>query len=1042
MEPWLVTLRINNTDVKFKVDTGADVTCITAETYQQMLPKPELQKSRAHLSSPGGPLTTLGQFPAETRYKGRDYKLPVHVINSQTAMSLLSRSVAISMGLVKLIESLNDMRYDVFGEFGLMKCDPIRIKIRPDVQPYSLVTPRRISEPLLKPVKEELYRMVKNGIISPVTEPTDWCAPVVPVLKKTGKVRLCVDLKKLNQAVRREKFIMPTMDEIAAKLTDARVFSTLDCSQSFWQLPIHKDDRKYTCFITPFGRYVFNRLPYGLNSSTEIFQGKLRELLHDIAGVFVDVDDILIYASSDEHHDSILRLVLNRIQKSGLKLNKSKGRFKTKRVVYQDQVFTAHGMTPDPEKVVAINSFEVPTNVEEVRRFVGMVNYLARYIPNLSEEIVPILQLLKSDSVFMWSTSQEQAFSRVKKLLSSDTVLAYYDMSKPTYVCADASSYGLGACLLQKSNDVLRPIAYGSRSLIEAEKKWAQIDKECLALVWACEKFSHFLVGLPEFKLMTDHKPLVPLINTKDLDRTPLRVQRMLMRLMRFNAIAEYVPGKELIVADALSRSMNPGATGEMSELTQEVEMYIADIESLWPASDGMLQTIADQTQKDEELSQVASLITYKWPESIKDVPRTAQPYFGSRQCLTIAQGIIAYLDRIVIPRVLQQDIINKLHAGHQGIQGCKKLAAQSVWWPTINVDIEKTCQTCGVCETNRSSKSYEPLKPTVLPEGPWHKVGIDAFELEKVNYLVAVDYYSRYFEVMHLPDMTSKTTILKLKVLFGRYGVPYEIRTDGAKQFVCKEFAEFASQYNFKHEVSSPTYARSNGEAEAYVKIAKKCLKTDDPALSLLLYRSTPHTATGVAPATLFMGRQLRTTLPTLSTNLRPKWPDESLLRQRDATYKQNMAYYHDRCYGCKSEAKFNEGDTVRIKTDNEAEWIPLTVKNKTSYPRSYMLQTSDGRTLRRNSKHIMLSRAPAYKTRKPDSDHHEELFRQFLDRRMQSFNKQTPDGNNEFKQPDKPTESATTKNMRQPTTNEQPVVTKTRYGRVIRAPCRLNYT
>ena len=189
-------------------------------------------------------------------------------------------------------------------------------------------------------------------------------------------------------------------------------------------------------------------------------------------------------------------------------------------------------------------------------------------------------------------------------------------------------------------------------------------------------------------------------------------------------------------------------------------------------------------------------------------------------------------------------------------------------------------------------------------------------------------------------------------------------------------------------------------------------------------------------------MGRQLRTTLPTLSTNLRPKWPDESLLRQRDATYKQNMAYYHDRCYGCKSEAKFNEGDTVRIKTDNEAEWIPLTVKNKTSYPRSYILQTSDGRTLRRNSKHIMLSRAPAYKTRKPDSDHHEELFRQFLDRRVQSFNKQTPDRNNEFKQPDKPTESATTKNMRQPMTNEQPVVTKTRYGRVVRAPCRLNYT
>lgn len=1060
-EPWLVTLNINQTDVQFKVDTGADVTCITEDTYNGMTSKPELRKSSVNLSSPAGPLTTLGQFTAETRHKGRVYSFPVHVINSQTSTSLLSRSVASSMGLVKLIENLN-INHDVFGEFGLMKCEPIRIKMKPDAQPYNLVTPRRISEPLLKPVKDELQRMVANGIISPVTEPTDWCAPMVPVLKKNGKVRLCVDLKKLNQSVKREKFIMPTVDEIAAKMTNAKVFSTLDCSQSFWQLPIHEEDRKYTCFITPFGRFVFNRLPYGLNSSTEIFQRKLKELLTDISGVFVDIDDMLIYAENDAKHDETLREVMDRIQKSGLKLNKSKCRFKTDRVVYQGQVFTARGMTPDPTKVEAINNFQVPSNVEEVRRFVGMINYLARYLPNLSEELRPILELLKSDVAFLWSDQQQQAFIKVKELLSSHTVLAYYDMNKPTYVSADASSYGLGACLLQKFDEKFRPIAYASRSLTEAEKKWAQIDKECLALVWACEKFGHFLVGLPEFKLMTDHKPLVPLINSKDLDRTPLRVQRMLMRLMRFNAIAEYIPGKELVIADALSRSMDPTATSETSELSQDVEMYVADIQSQWPASDVMLQTIAGQTEKDTTLRKVAQTIQNGWPETIKEVPKDVQPFYASRQCLSTTQGIIVYLDRIVIPKSLQDDIISRLHAGHQGIQSCRKLAAQSVWWPTINVDIEKTIQTCAVCETNRASKPFEPLKPTVLPDGPWHKIGIDAFELDKVNYLVAVDYYSRYFEIMHLPDMTSRTTILKLKALFGRYGIPYEVRSDGAKQFVCKEFAEFSSTYNFKHEVSSPTYARSNGEAEAYVKIAKKCLRQDDPALSLLLYRSTPHAATGVAPATLFLGRQLRTTLPTMSTNLRPQWPDESTVRQRDATYKQNMAYFHDRRHGSKSEAAFNVGDRVRVKTDRETEWVPATVTSKTQYPRSYIVQTPNGRTLRRNTKHLTRSRAwTNTTTREPISNDRDALFRDFLDRRMKTFNTRSMENSSNTVNRDEHlpvNDSATTNsdnavsntenNIQTRThhhvppaaTNEPATAVTTRSGRTVRAPSKLN--
>ena len=981
-DAWYVNLTVNQVDIRFKIDTGADITCIPESLYRKMRPHVELNKCQVQLVTPAGPIHALGTFVANAVYKDKQYRFTVYVIDTRSTTPLLGRSVAVSMGLVALVENVS---HKVFGEFGLMNCEPIRIKLKPNAQPYSLATPRRISEPLLKPVKEELDRMQQNGIISPITKPTDWCAPVVPVMKKTGKVRLCVDLKKLNQNVQREKFIMPTVDEIAAKLTNAKVFSTLDCSQSFWQLPIHTDDRPLTCFITPFGRYIFNRLPYGLNSSTEIFQRTLKELLQGIDGVFVDVDDMLIYAPDTQQHDAILAHVLQRIQDSGLKLNKSKCKFRTNRVVYQGQVFTADGMTPDPSKVEAINKFLAPTNVEEVRRFVGMVNYLARYIPSLSQVMQPILELLKSDAVFTWDHRQEDAFKEVKQILSSAAVLAYYDMTKPTYISADASSYGLGACLMQKSNEELKPIAYASRSLTPSERKWAQIDKECLALVWACEKFSHFVLGLPEFKLLTDHKPLVSLINTKDLDRTPIRVQRLLMRLLRFNAIAEYVPGKNLIVADALSRAVKVQST-EISEISGEVNFYVQEVQRQWPASEEMLQQIATETTKDTGMSTALTLTLNGWPDYIKDVPEVAKPYYSSRASLSVIDGILVYLDRIVIPITMREEVLNKLHAGHSGMVACKRLASTSLWWPSIGSDIENHCRMCAVCEENMPAKSFEPLMPTKLPDGPWHKVGVDAFELDKQSYIVAVDYYSRYLEVMHLPDMTSKTVILKLKVLFGRYGIPYELVTDGGTQFTSNEFKEFSSAYSFRHSVSSPTYARANGEAEAYVKIAKKCLKTDDPALSLLLYRSTPHQSTNRSPASLFLGRQIRTVLPTITRNLTPKWPDDGQVRANDEQYKNKMKYFHDRRYDCKSTTPFTVGQQVRIRTQRDKQWEPGTIVSYTGYPRSYMVTTHDGRsTYRRNSKHIR----PSYsviKSRSDTKNNRAALFREFIDRRMRN--------------------------------------------------------
>ena len=249
---------------------------------------------------------------------------------------------------------------------------------------------------------------------------------------------------------------------------------------------------------------------------------------------------------------------------------------------------------------------------------------------------------------------------------------------------------------------------------------------------------------------------------------------------------------------------------------------------------------------------------------------------------------------------------------------------------------------------------------PTTLPGGTWQMIAVDICEHNKSNYLVMVDYYSRYFEVLYLPDIRSKTVINKMKSVFSKYGIPYECRTDGGKQFVCKEFAEFSSNYDFIHSVSSPYFSQSNGEAEAAVKIAKRCLKQEDPFIALMLYRSTPHSATGVTPAQLMFGRQIRTIVPSVASNLKPKWPNDSVVRANDTKYKESMAFNYNRKHGCKEHEEFQPGQSARMKTDNESDWKSVTICSKSNFPRSYIVKTNDGSLYRRNAKHLLPSKTP----------------------------------------------------------------------------------
>lgn len=305
------------------------------------------------------------------------------------------------------------------------------------------------------------------------------------------------------------------------------------------------------------------------------------------------MDDILVFGETQEKHDLNLKRVIETIRASELRLNKEKCRFSQPELNFVGQVVTRQGIAPSPERVKAITAMDSPQNISELRRLLGMINYMGRYLPNLSTVLQPLNELLKSERDWCWGQSQMQAFTEVKQLISSVPVLEFFDPAKLTVVSADASNYGLGGVLMQNHDGRLKPVAFCSRTLTTLKRGTAQIEKECLTGVWASERFYQYLCGLEKYKLLTDHKPLVTLINSKDLNTTPIHCQRLLIRLMKFNPIAEYVPGKHLVVADALSR--HPRADIPPGDLEAEVKAYVDSVEDDLRVRKPIIEQIKDR---------------------------------------------------------------------------------------------------------------------------------------------------------------------------------------------------------------------------------------------------------------------------------------------------------------------------------------------------------------------------------------------------------------------------------------------------------------
>ena len=565
----VVTLKLESGNyLRFQPDTGAQCNVIPVSLYRKATKDYRLERvtpADAQLSAYGGSkLQVVGNVRITVWRDDFKCQLDCKLVDNNAIRPLLGRKACVGMRIIKYTDNdqLNKPRTGSAPVYSLEKTNVTKATQRPItretlIKNYPQVfsegvgklageyhiridstvdpiqqAPRRVPVALRTKVKEALEDLEQQEVIAPVTSPTAWISSMVTVRKKNGKLRICLDPKDLNRAIQREHYPLPTIEDIATRLHGAKVFTKLDVRNGFWHVALDEDSSFLTTFHTPFGRYRWRRLPFGISSAPEVFQRKMHELIEGLSGIEVVADDFIVIGCGNTveeatvDHDKVLMSFLERCQEQRVKLNMDKLNLRMTEVPFIRHIATDKGLRVDPAKVRAISEMPAPTDKAGVQRLLGLAQYLSKFLPRLLDITKPMRELTQNDVQWTWGTAQEASLEALKKAVVSTPVLRYYNLQEEVTLQCDASQFGLGAALLQNG----QPVAYASRALTDAETRYAQIEKELLAIVFACERFEQYVYARDLIQVESDHKPLEAIF-CKPLHSAPKRLQRMLLRL-------------------------------------------------------------------------------------------------------------------------------------------------------------------------------------------------------------------------------------------------------------------------------------------------------------------------------------------------------------------------------------------------------------------------------------------------------------------------------------------------------------------------------
>lgn len=985
----VVTVKLESGNyLRFQIDSGAQCNVIPLSLYEKATKDYNRRFVRPVTSSivayGGGKLAVVGHVTIQVSRRDIHCKLECKLVDSDQIRPILGRKACIGMKLIEYHdndelnqpetqaspvysvskddtqinrESLIKRFPKVFGDgVGCMEGE-YHIKVDESVDPVQHA-PRRVPVAIRARLQDSLDDLQRQQIIAPVTQPTKWISSMVVVPKRDSQsLRICLDPKDLNRAIEREHYPLPTIEDVATRLHGAKVFSLLDVRSGFWHVMLDEPSSFLTTFNTPFGRYRWKRLPFGICSAPEVFQRKMHQLVEGLSGIEVIADDFAVVGFGDNiaeahrSHDTNMMAFVQRCEDRGVKLNTNKMQLRIPEIPFIGHVMTSEGLKVDPRKVRAILEMPRPTDVPAVQRLLGMTQYLAKFLPHLSDTTKALRELTLKETDFQWDEPQQKAFEAIKSAVTSTPVLRYYNLDEEVTLQCDASQSGLGAALLQAG----QPVAYASRALTPTEERYAQIEKELLAVVFACQRFDAYVYGRANVNVESDHKPL-EIIMRKKLDSAPKRLQRMLLAIQKYDINLKYKRGDTMYLADTLSRAYLPEVCA--CEIAKECETI--DHRTTLPVTDKRWQQLQLASEQDRVLQKLRDVIRRGWPSTKSGVPDCVRPYFDSRDELTVQDALVFKRDLLVVPTSMRRELMTVAHTTHMGIEGCLRRMRDTLYWPRMAAEVRAYVSACEICLSMRDAPGKEPLMQHEVIARPWSKVAVDLCESNGRTLLVIVDYYSNFVEVARLGSVTSRSVIHEMAQQFARHGIPDMVMSDNGPQFASAEFAVFAAKWRFEHVTSSPRYPTSNGKAENAVKTVKrlfaKCRDSNESEfLALLDLRNTPTEGVGTSPAQRLMGRRCKTLLPAAGTLLMPRHSTEDETRGLMGA-KRRQKFYADQ--HAKPLSSLEPGDTVRMRLPGQKRWSVGTCIRQVA-PRSYKVDV-DGVTYRRNRRQLVSAGEP----------------------------------------------------------------------------------
>lgn len=794
---------------------------------------------------------------------------------------------------------------------------PMTIHVLPHALPRCCHTAANIPIHWSEKVHADLLRDERLGVIERVPHgvKSSWCHRMVVTRKQDGTPRRTIDFTPLNKFCAREPFSTESPFHLARKVPANTWKTVTDAWNGYHSVPLRPEDRHFTTFITPFGRWRYRRAPQGYLGSGDAFNQRIAAALVDFTRKERCVDDTVHYDANLEEHWWRTIDYLRLANQVGIILNPDKFQFCCQEVDFAGFRISSQSIQPLPKYIEAIRSFPKPTNISDIRSWFGLVNQVAHYA-QLRNLMTPFKPLLSPKCRFEWTPERDQAFESSKSAIISAIRhgVEIFDPQRPTCLRPDWSTKGIGYFLTQKhcrcpSNlpqccpNGWRIVLAGSRFLSDTEKRYAPIEGESLSIAWSLEQTRYFTLGCDDLIIVTDHKPLVKIFGDRTLDEiTNTRIFRLKQRTMPWKFRIHHMPGNTNCAADAASRhpvSPPPSALLNANDLCDSA--ILASIQrDLRKFSSLTWERLASETAADVNMRRLTTSIE---SGAILDqcVPELLE-YQDIRHDLYTHDGVILYNDRVVVPPSLRREVLECLHSAHQGISNMGSRAREIIFWPGYTNDIERLRHSCSSCNRCAPSQAATPPHTPFIPQTPFEAIFSDYFNYAGHQFLVIGDRFSGWVEIHSAKSGTVSAgadgLVASLRKFFSTFGIPEELSSDGGPQFTSETTRTFLRQWGVHHRISSAHFHQSNGRAEVAVKAAKRIIldnMSPDGSLNndlflraILQLRNTPSPDCSLSPAVILFGRPLRDTMAFATrlekfrnTNFAPQWRDTWILKE-----------------------------------------------------------------------------------------------------------------------------------------------------------------